>query len=80
MRIARRTAGLLIALAIATTVSACTPEPAPTPTPTGFASEDEAFRAAEETYRAYVDALNARLELAESRHVRTRLCWTTGDA
>ncbi len=33
-------------------------EPTPSPTPTGFASEEEAFAAAEETYRAYVDALN----------------------
>ncbi|MEV4667703.1 hypothetical protein [Microbacterium sp. LWO12-1.2] len=35
-----------------------TPEPEPTPTP-AFASEEEAFAAAEETYRAYNDALNA---------------------
>ncbi len=79
MRIARRTAGLLIALAIATTVSACTPEPAPTPTPTGFASEDEAFRAAEETYRAYVDALNA-VDLADPATFEPVFAWTTGDA
>ena len=38
----------------------CAPEPAPTPSPTGFASEEEAFAAAEATYRAYVDAVNAR--------------------
>lgn len=37
-----------------------TPAPAPSPTTTGFASEDEAFAAAEATYRAYVDALNQR--------------------
>lgn len=37
------------------------PAPEPEPTPTGvFASEEEAFAAAEETYRAYVDAVNAR--------------------
>ena len=46
----------LLALAL---VTGCAPEPAPTPTPTGFASDDEAFAAAEATYRAYVDALNA---------------------
>ena len=54
---------LLILVTTATAVMAltgCVPEPAPTPTPTGFASEEEAFAAAEETYRAYVDALNAR--------------------
>ncbi|MFS0894031.1 hypothetical protein [Microbacterium sp. 179-I 3D3 NHS] len=40
-------------------VSACSPTPQPTPTPTpAFASEEEAFAAAEETYRAYIDALN----------------------
>lgn len=37
----------------------CAPEPAPTPSPTGFASEEEAFAAAEATYRAYVDAVSA---------------------
>lgn len=46
----------LLALAL---VTGCAPEPAPTPTPTGFASDDEAFAAAEATYRAYVDAGNA---------------------
>lgn len=48
---------LLLALA------GCTPTPEPAPTPTSpFASEAEAFAAAEETYRAYVDAVNARRE------------------
>lgn len=37
------------------------PTPEPTPTPTAvFSSEEEAFAAAEETYRAYIDAVNAR--------------------
>src|SRR5690606_14041692 len=34
-----------------------TPEPDPTPT-SAFASEEESFAAAEETYRAYTEALN----------------------
>ena len=39
----------------------CAPEPAPAPSPTpAFASEDEAFAAAEEVYRAYNDAVNSR--------------------
>lgn len=42
-----------------------TPEPEPTPTP-AFASEEEAFAAAEETYRAYNDAGNARRAGADS--------------
>ncbi|MEV4775114.1 hypothetical protein [Microbacterium sp. LWH12-1.2] len=38
----------------------CSPQAEPTPTPTAaFASEEEAFAAAEETYRAYNDAVNA---------------------
>lgn len=50
---------LLLALA-ATTMSGCAPEPQPSPTPTpAFASEEEAFAAAEEVYRAYNEALNA---------------------
>ncbi|MGF2948640.1 hypothetical protein [Microbacterium alcoholitolerans] len=41
-------------------LSACSPEPEPTPTKTAlFASEEEAFAAAEETYRAYNDAGNS---------------------
>lgn len=41
-------------------LAGCTPAPVPTPTPTAaFASEEEAFAAAEEVYRAYNDALNA---------------------
>jgi hypothetical protein len=45
---------------IAVMLAGCAPTPTPTPTPTApFASEEEAFAAAEETYRAYTDALNA---------------------
>src|SRR5690606_26029635 len=45
----------------AVSLSACAPTPTPTPTPTAaFASEEEAFAAAEEVYRAYNDAGNAR--------------------
>lgn len=48
------------ALALAaSTLFGCSPAPTPTPSPTAaFASEEEAFAAAEETYRAYIDALN----------------------
>lgn len=44
-------------------LSACTPTPEPDPKPTKtalFASDEEAFKAAEETYRAYNDAGNAK--------------------
>ncbi|WP_404447102.1 hypothetical protein LG315_04560 [Microbacterium marinum] len=51
---------ILVACLAAFSLSACAPPaPEPSPTPTGFASEEEAFAAAEETYRAYVDAANA---------------------
>jgi hypothetical protein len=46
---------------VALSISACAPplpEPTPSATVSGFASEEEAFRAAEATYRAYIDALN----------------------
>ncbi|CAH0234033.1 hypothetical protein SRABI76_02829 [Microbacterium oxydans] len=40
----------------------CSAEPRPTPTATPlFATEDEAFSAAEEVYREYLDAGNARI-------------------
>lgn len=55
----------LLALA-AMALSACTPTPEPIPQPTAaFASEQEAFAAAEEVYRAYNDAVNSRIAGAE---------------
>lgn len=51
---------LAAAFLLAGALAACTPQSAPEPSPTGFASEEEAFAAAEATYRAYVDAVNAR--------------------
>jgi hypothetical protein len=46
----------VLALAAAA-LSACSPAPAPDPEPTtAFASEEEAFAAAEEVYRAYLQA------------------------
>ncbi|MFG6477031.1 hypothetical protein ACFXP7_11665 [Microbacterium sp. P06] len=51
-------AAVLVAVAVSVSGCAAPPEPAE-PTPT-FATEEEAFAAAEETYRAYVDAVNAR--------------------
>lgn len=51
---------ILATLVAAAPLAACGPAPVPTPAPTAaFASEEEAFAAAEETYRAYTDALNA---------------------
>lgn len=55
-----RTAHAAAALLALAALTACMPDPAPTPSPTGFASDEEAFAAAEDTYRAYIDALNAR--------------------
>ena len=48
-----------VAALIAITLSGCTPTPEPTPSPTpAFASEEEAFAAAEKVYRAYMAAFN----------------------
>lgn len=55
------------AVVLALLATGCTPDPAPTPSPTGFASDEEAFAAAEATYRAYVDAVNARRADPESQ-------------
>lgn len=60
------TAALLAASIVALT-GCLGPAPEPTPTPTAvFSSEEEAFAAAEETYRAYIDAVNARYADADS--------------
>ena len=51
---------ILATLVAAAPLAACGPAPGATPPPTAAgASEGEAFAAAEETYRAYTDALNA---------------------
>lgn len=51
--------GAVVVVAIG--LAGCTPGPAPKPTPTPlFTSEADAFKAAEQVYRDYVDAANAR--------------------
>jgi len=55
------TATLALAV-VAAALSGCAPAPEPTPTPTpAFASEEEAFAAAEEVYREYNEAVTARI-------------------
>nr|WP_274637697.1 hypothetical protein [Microbacterium bovistercoris] len=61
-------------------LTGCAPEPHETPTPTPhFTSEAQAFQAAEETYRAYVDALN-NVDLADPSTFEDVYKWETGDA
>jgi len=58
-----RRSALIITAVVAAVIglAGCTPGPAPTPTPTPlFTSEAEAFKAAEQVYRDYVDAGNER--------------------
>jgi hypothetical protein len=56
----------------------CSPAPEPEPTPTpAFASEEEAFAAAEETYRAYIDASNA-VDLQDPNTFEAIDAFTTG--
>ncbi|WP_230113754.1 hypothetical protein [Microbacterium oxydans] len=61
----------------ASTLLGCSPTPAPTPSPTpAFASEEEAFAAAEETYRAYVNTVNLE---RQSRATERSTGFLTGD-
>ena len=67
---------------VALSISACAPplpEPTPSTTVSGFASEEEAFRAAEATYRAYIDALND-VDLADPATFEPVYAWLIGDA
>ncbi|WP_349310537.1 hypothetical protein [Microbacterium sp. MM2322] len=81
--IARRSAVLVATVTLAAVLSACTPAaaptPTPTPTPTGFASKEEAFAAAEATYRAYVDALN-EVDLSDPATFEPVYALMSGDA
>ncbi len=60
-------------------LSGCTGEPAPVVSTPSFATEDEAFAAAEQTYRNYVDALN-QVDLSDPATFEPVYAWTTGDA
>ncbi|WP_235565616.1 hypothetical protein [Microbacterium sp. Root166] len=75
-----RLAPVAVAMAVlAAVLTGCTPEPEETdPTPV-FSSEAEAFAAAEETYRAYVDALN-QVDLSDPETFEEVYAWTTGEA
>lgn len=77
----RRRASLAVALvcAGALAMSGCSGAPAPAKTTPLFASEDEAFAAAEKTYRAYVDALN-QVDLSDPKTFEPVFAWTIGDA
>lgn len=81
-RHALTTTGLALAMAVLT---ACAPagEPsgveAPDSIRTPFSNEEEAFRAAEATYRAYVDALN-QVNLADPATFEHVYEWLTGEA
>lgn len=69
----------MIGLFVTLSVSGCmTPTPESTPTPTGFASEAEAFAAAEATYRAYIDALN-NVDLSDPATFEPFYGLTSGD-
>ena len=76
----RRVAAVTLALAMVVTfATGCQPEPAPSSTGPVFATEEEAFAAAEETYRAYVDALN-QVDLSDPETFEAVYAWTTGEA
>jgi len=76
-----RTIGALTAgLLSLGTLAACTPEPNPTPTKTAlFASDEEAFAAAEKTYQAYLSDLNAT-DLTKGETFEPVYAWLTGTA
>lgn len=77
--IARLAAAAVALVLVIGGATACQPDPEPTPSGPVFATEDEAFAAAEETYRAYVDALN-QVDLSDPETFEAVYAWTTGDA
>lgn len=79
MDAARRGAAVALAALIAVApLAACAPDPAPTPTPTGFASEEEAFAAAEATFDSYVKASNA-IDVADPSTFEPLFALSIGD-
>lgn len=83
MTLSRTSTNLLAALGALTLgagmLVGCTPKPVPIPTPTAaFTSEEEAFAAAEEVYRAYNDAFNA-VDLQDPTTFEPVFKFTTGE-
>lgn len=75
----RWTGTLLLALVTGALLTGCAPDASePTPTPS-FSSDEDAFAAAEATYRAYVDALN-QVDLSDPATFEPVYAWTTGEA
>ncbi len=74
--------GLVALLLVGAMATGCSGQPAPepsTPSAPAFASDEEAFAAAEATYRAYVEALNA-VDLSDPATFEPVFAWTTGEA
>jgi hypothetical protein len=78
----RIVSGLVALLLVGAMVTGCSGQPAPepsTPSAPTFATDEEAFAAAEETYRAYVDATNA-VDLADPATFASVFTLLTDDA
>lgn len=76
-----RVAAGVVAVVVAVGLAGCSgaaPKPSPTPTPP-FASADAAYKAAEATYRGYVDALN-KVQLDDPKTLSPLYAWLLGDA
>ncbi len=70
----------IVALAVAAMMlSGCSGQPATEATTPAFTSDAQAFAAAEQTYRNYVDALN-HVDLSDPKTFEAVYAWTTGDA
>jgi hypothetical protein len=72
-----------VVLAAAVLLVGCAPQPDATPTPSAtalpFATDEEAFAAAEATYRAYVDAQNG-VVISDPETFANVYEWSTGEA
>lgn len=76
----RITAAAAVVALVIVAATGCTSPPSPTSTPTPtFTSADQAYAAAEKTYRAYVDALN-EVDLRDPKTFEAVYAWTTGEA
>jgi hypothetical protein len=75
----RAVAALTVAAALAVLATGCTGSPAAGPSTPAPLTDEQAFAAAEQTYRAYVDALN-QVDLSDPATFEPVYALTTGDA